>query len=121
IAVLPSDHYIGDEAECARVVGRAYDFAAGHDELVTIGVEPTEPTSEYGYLRLGGEIEPGIVRLQQFVEKPPRERAEEFIRAGNYAWNAGMFVWQARVFRRALEQTAPEIAPLSPAPYPSPP
>ena len=110
IAVLPSDHYIGDEQEFARVLGRAYDFAATHEELVTIGIEPTEPTSEYGYLQLAGEIAPGIIRLERFVEKPPRETAEGFLRAGNYAWNAGMFVWRASVFRRALETAAPEIA-----------
>jgi mannose-1-phosphate guanylyltransferase len=110
IAVLPSDHYIGDEAEFGRVLGRAYDWAAAHDDLVTIGIHPTEPTSEYGYLRLGAEIEPGIIRLESFVEKPPRETAEEFLRAGNYAWNAGMFVWRASTFRRALEEANPEIA-----------
>jgi len=110
IAVLPSDHFIGDEAGFARVLGSAYDFAASHDELMTIGIAPTEPTSEYGYLRLGGELEPGIIRLEQFVEKPPREKAEEFLRAGNYAWNAGMFVWRARVFRQAVETAAPELA-----------
>ena len=110
IAVLPSDHFIGDEAEFARVLGRAYDFAEKHDELMTIGIAPAEPTSEYGYLQLGGEIEPGIIRLERFVEKPPRERAEQFLRAGNYAWNAGMFVWRASVFRRALEAAAPVVA-----------
>ena len=110
IAVLPSDHFIGDEEEFARVLSRAYDFAASHDELMTIGIAPTEPTSEYGYLRLGSEIEPGIIRLEKFVEKPPRETAEEFLRAGNYTWNAGMFVWRASVFRRALEAAAPEVA-----------
>ena len=110
IAVLPSDHYIGNDPEFARVLGRAYDFAAAHDELVTIGIAPTEPTSEYGYLRLGAEIEPGIIRLEQFVEKPPRETAKAFLRAGNYAWNAGMFVWRASVFRRALEAAAPDVA-----------
>jgi mannose-1-phosphate guanylyltransferase len=110
IAVLPSDHYIGDEDEFARVIGRAYEFAEANDELVTLGIAPTEPSSEFGYLRLGGEIAPGIIRLEKFVEKPPRETAEEFLRAGNYAWNAGMFVWRASVFRRALETAAPEIA-----------
>ena len=110
IAVLPSDHYIGDEPAFLRVLDRAFDFAERHDDLMTIGIAPAEPTSEYGYLRLGGELEPGVIRLEQFVEKPPRERAEEFLRAGNYAWNAGMFVWRASVFRRALEAAAPDVA-----------
>jgi len=119
IAVLPSDHYIGDEPEFARVLDRAYQFAAAHDELVTIGIAPTEPTSEYGYLQLAGEIDAGVIRLQRVVEKPPREIAEQFLRAGNYAWNAGMFVWRASVFRRALEAAAPEIARVTSETYES--
>ena len=110
VIILPSDHYIGDEDEFVRVLDRACEYAARHDDLVTIGITPTEPTSEYGYLRLGEEIEPGVIRLESFVEKPPPERAEEFLRAGNYAWNAGMFVWRAMAFRKALEAVAPEIA-----------
>jgi mannose-1-phosphate guanylyltransferase len=110
IAVLASDHYIADEAEFVRVLDRAYDFASRTDYLVTIGIEPTEPNTGYGYLQLGGEIEPGITAVERFTEKPSREIAEEFLAAGNYAWNASMFVWRASVFRRALAAAAPEIA-----------
>jgi mannose-1-phosphate guanylyltransferase len=110
IAVLASDHYIADEDEFVRVLDRAYDFAANNDYLVTIGIEPTEPNTGYGYLQLGSEIEPGVNAVARFTEKPSRDRAEEFLEAGNYAWNASMFVWRASVFRRALEAAAPEIA-----------
>ena len=110
IAVLPSDHFIADENEFLRVLALAGDHAAAHDDLVTIGIDPTEPNTEYGYLQLGAEIAPGVVRLQRFTEKPLQAVAEEFLRAGNYAWNAGMFVWRASVFRRALEAAAPDIA-----------
>ena len=119
IAVLPSDHYIGDEAEFARVIDRAFSFAESNDFLVTIGIEPTEPNTGYGYLQLGGEIEPGVIRLERFTEKPSRERAEAFLRAGDYAWNAGIFVWRASVFRRELEHAAPEIARVSRGNYDS--
>jgi mannose-1-phosphate guanylyltransferase len=50
------------------------------------------------------------VRLKRFTEKPSRERAEQFFRAGNYAWNGGIFVWRTSVFRRELQRFAPEIA-----------
>ena len=110
IAVLASDHYIEDEAEFAKVLDRAYDFAAESEYLVTIGIQPTEPNTSYGYLELDGEIAPGVIRLQQFTEKPSLERAKEFLAAGNYAWNAGMFIWRSSVFRRELERVAPEIA-----------
>jgi mannose-1-phosphate guanylyltransferase len=119
IAVLASDHYIADEAEFARVLDRAYDFAASSDYLVTIGIEPTEPNTGYGYLQLGSEIEPGVSEVRRFTEKPSRERAEEFLKAGNYAWNASMFVWRASVFRRALQAAAPEIARVTTATYES--
>jgi mannose-1-phosphate guanylyltransferase/mannose-6-phosphate isomerase len=110
IAVLASDHYIADEAEFVRVLDRAYDFASRTDYLVAIGIEPTEPNTGYGYLQLGAEIEPGVTTVARFTEKPSRERAEEFLAAGNYAWNASMFVWRASVFHRALEAAAPQIA-----------
>jgi mannose-1-phosphate guanylyltransferase len=110
IAVLPSDHFIADETEFGRVLDRAVRFAETHDDLVTIGIEPDTPDTGFGYLQLGGEIEDGVIRLQRFTEKPSREIAEEFLRAGNYAWNAGIFVWRASVFRRALEAAAPEVA-----------
>ncbi len=110
VAFLPSDHFIGDEAEFARVLDRAFRHAEAQDDLVTIGIEPTEPNTGFGYLELGEEIAPGIVRLLRFTEKPSLEKAKEFLRAGNYAWNAGMFVWRTDVFRRELERVAPELA-----------
>ncbi|HEV2721255.1 MAG TPA: sugar phosphate nucleotidyltransferase, partial [Thermoanaerobaculia bacterium] len=103
IAVLASDHYIADEDEFGRVLGRAFDYAERAGDLVCIGIEPTEPNTGYGYLELGAEIEPGVVRVVRFTEKPSREVAEQFLRAGNYAWNASMFVWRASVFRAALD------------------
>jgi mannose-1-phosphate guanylyltransferase len=103
IACLPADHYI--TGGFRAVLDRAFDIAESNDVLVTIGITPTEPHTGYGYLELGNGIE-----VRRFVEKPDLERAKEFLRAGNYAWNAGMFIWRARVFREALEKHAPEIA-----------
>jgi mannose-1-phosphate guanylyltransferase len=113
IAVLASDHFIADEDEFIRVLSHAYDFAAANDSLVAIGIEPTEPNTGYGYLQLGDEIELGVNELRRFTEKPSHEVAEGFLRAGSYLWNASMFVWRASVFRRALENAAPEIASLA--------
>jgi mannose-1-phosphate guanylyltransferase len=113
IAVLASDHFIADENEFVRVLSRAYEFAAANSYLVAIGIEPTEPNTGYGYLQLGEEIEAGVNELRRFTEKPSRDVAEEFLRTGNYLWNASMFVWRASVFRRALETAAPEIASLA--------
>jgi mannose-1-phosphate guanylyltransferase len=110
VSFLASDHYIGNEPEFVRVLGRAYEFAETHDSLMTVGIHPTEPNTGYGYLRLGAQLEDEVLRVEEFVEKPDLPRAEEFLRAGNYIWNASMFVWRTDVFRRELEAAAPEIA-----------
>lgn len=110
VSVLASDHHVEDEAEFRRVLDHAYRFAESHDALVAIGIAPTEPNTGYGYLELGEEIERGVLRVRRFTEKPSRERAEEFLRAGNYAWNASMTVWRTSVFFRELERVAPEVA-----------
>ena len=110
IAALPSDHYIADEATFGRVLEHAFSYAEGNDALVTIGIAPSKPHTGYGYLRLEEEIEPGVNRVGRFTEKPSADVAAQFLAAGNYAWNAGIFVWRASVFRRALTKAAPEIA-----------
>ena len=109
IAFLPSDHFIADEPEFIRVLDRAFAYAEKQPAFVTIGIEPTEPNTGYGYLELGDEIEPGIVRLRKFKEKPSLEKAEEFLRAGNYAWNGGIFVWRVSTFRDETSRVAPEL------------
>jgi mannose-1-phosphate guanylyltransferase len=119
VAFLASDHYIGNEDEFLRILERAYTFAERHDELMTIGIEPTEPNTGYGYLRLGPALDGDVVRVEAFTEKPDAERAQEFVRAGNYVWNAGMFVWRTDVFRRELATAAPEIASVTEETYES--
>jgi len=110
IACLPSDHHIADPDGFVRVLNRAFAHAEKSEDLVTIGIAPTEPHTGYGYLELGEVIAPDVIRLRRFTEKPTRERAEEFVRSGRHAWNGGMFVWRSNVFRRALSDVAPEIA-----------
>lgn len=113
IAVLASDAFVADEDEFVRVLSRAYDFAVSHDSLVAIGIKPTEANTGFGYMELGDELESGVSELRRFAEKPSQQVAEDFVRAGNYLWNAAMFVWRASVFRAALETAAPEIASLA--------
>lgn len=110
IAVLASDSFIQDEGEFVRVLDRAYAFAATQEMLVAIGVTPTEPHTGFGYLELGEAIDGEVLSLIRFTEKPAPEQAAVFLRAGNYTWNASMFVWRADVFRRELAAAAPDMA-----------
>ncbi|HEX7708279.1 MAG TPA: mannose-1-phosphate guanylyltransferase [Thermoanaerobaculia bacterium] len=119
ISFLASDHFIGDEQEFARVLDRVFDFAGANDELVTIGIQPTEANTGYGYLEVGELIDGEFLRVKQFTEKPDIQRAEEFVRSGRYIWNASMFAWRSEVFRRELTRAAPEIAEVTTAAYQS--
>ncbi|MFZ2493973.1 MAG: mannose-1-phosphate guanylyltransferase [Thermoanaerobaculia bacterium] len=119
IACLPADHFIADEPEFLRVLGAAFDYAASTDYFVTIGIQPTEPNTGYGYLELGEALDGEVIALRRFAEKPSREKAEEFLLAGNFAWNGGIFVWRSDVFRRELEAAAPEVAQVTAANYES--
>lgn len=117
IAFLPSDAFIGNETEFITILDRAYAFAEGHEYLVTVAIKATSPRSDFGYVELGETIEPGVIRLERFTEKPSREVAEEFLRAGNYAWNSGIFLWRGEVFTRELRAASPQLATVSMSNY----
>ena len=98
MAVLPSDHYVKDDAAFAQLLEQALSVAEqGH--VVTLGVRPTGPETGYGYIELDKESlhdAAGVYAAAAFVEKPNRERAAEYVAAGNYLWNSGMFFFPAQ-------------------------
>ena len=108
--VMPADHYISQPEKFRTSVRAAAEWAQVHDDLVTLGVQPTRPETGYGYLRSGSALPGGTCRkVDAFVEKPNAERAQEFLRAGNYLWNGGMFVWRADVILKAFDEFMPEM------------
>jgi mannose-1-phosphate guanylyltransferase len=106
--VMPADHFIPRLADYQKTVREAVEWAASHDDLVTLGIKPSRPETGYGYLKLGAQVG-GAHQVEAFVEKPDLKRAEEFLRAGNYQWNGGMFVWRAEVILRAFDEFMPEM------------
>ncbi len=107
LLVLPADHVITDEAAFRAAVerGRA---AAGDGALVTFGVVPTHAETGYGYIRAADDAN-AARRVERFVEKPDRATAEEYLRAGGYYWNSGMFLFRAHRYLEELERFAPEM------------
>ena len=98
IAVFTSDHLIEPVDGFRRTVARGYELVERHPEtLVTFGVAPDGPSTGYGYLELGEELEGGARRVREFREKPAAAPAREYFEAGpdRYLWNSGMFVWRA--------------------------
>ena len=109
----PADHHIPDSNRFASTVGRGVPAAlAGY--IVTFGIEPTFPSTGYGYIRQGDELSSTIGdnaghSVAAFVEKPHAARAEQLLLQGSHLWNAGIFLVQAKVLIAALEEHAPDI------------
>ena len=111
--VLPADQAVTDEEGFRSALAAAADRAAGGD-LVTLGVEPTEPATGYGYViatgrpaSFGGRE---TFRVERFEEKPTPARAEELMASGSAYWNAGIFVWQRRAAIHGLGRYSADIS-----------
>ena len=116
MVVLPSDHLINDTDAFQSVLGNSLDIASKTDALVTIGIKPTWPCPSYGYIERGPSAKLGFetahepFEVTRFREKPNPELAEQFLRQGNFAWNAGMFVWSLKTVTAELQKHTPELA-----------
>jgi mannose-1-phosphate guanylyltransferase len=112
LGIFPADHVIADKEAFVAIIRRAIDLAAAGDNMVVLGIEPTRPETGYGYIETGERFDDGVLRVRRFMEKPNRAKAEEFLSAGNYFWNSGMFVWSAKTLANAVRELMPETAPL---------
>ncbi len=110
-AILPADHVIHDTDGFQKTLELGFVAAEKGDFLVTIGIDPDEPATGYGYIQRGEQVcnENPVYRVQRFVEKPDLETAKGYLASGEYAWNAGMFVWQAATVRKAIAAHVPEL------------
>jgi mannose-1-phosphate guanylyltransferase len=111
IGMFPSDHVITNPAKFHKNLKSAVRLAVEDGYIVVVGICPTRPETGYGYIELGEKLPGDIRRVHRFTEKPNLDRAEEFVAAGNYFWNSGMFVWSARTLADALREHLSETAP----------
>ena len=113
LGVFPSDHVIADEPRFLKALQKGIALAAAGDNIVVLGIEPTRPETGYGYIETGDNtVDGAALHVRRFTEKPNLNRAEEFLAAGNYYWNSGMFLWSARTLANAVREHLPETAPL---------
>lgn len=108
MAVLPADHYIGETDAYVETLRRGLE-AATHGDYVTIGIRPTRAETGYGYIEVGSELDPGVFRARRFVEKPNRQRAEQFVASGSFLWNSGMFFFLASRILEAIDRHLPGL------------
>ena len=101
LLVLSADHVIGDKEAFHQAINIAIRHAQSQ-KLVTFGVPPESPNTEYGYIKLSSEEERGGFKVEEFTEKPNKNEALSYIKHGNYLWNSGMFVFQADTLIKEL-------------------
>lgn len=112
MAVLTADHIIENVQLFQQLLVTA-EAAARQGYLVTLGIEPTQPSTAYGYIQRGAqEIEINhcpVYAVQRFREKPDLETAQQMLRSGQYSWNSGMFIWTAETIWAEFKRQMPEL------------
>ncbi len=117
MVVLPADQLIQDVGEFHKVISDAIETAANTDALVTIGIKPTWACPSFGYVERGKKATIAGLELTntphevvKFREKPNPQLAEQFLRQGNFAWNAGMFIWSIPTVINELTRHTPQLS-----------
>ena len=115
--VLPADQLIHDTAAYRSVMKDALAAASVDAGLITVGIKPSWACPSYGYVERGEPasldgltLSHQIHEVVRFREKPSRKQAEDFLAGGNFAWNAGMFIWSISSVLSELRAHAPELA-----------
>jgi mannose-1-phosphate guanylyltransferase len=110
IGMFPSDHVIADEKRYRETIERGIEVAAAGANIVVLGIRPNRAETGYGYIEAGGLYAGDALHVRRFTEKPNAESAAEFVAAGNYFWNSGMFLWSAQTLADALMEHLPKTA-----------
>jgi len=116
LGLFPSDHVIADPAHYRATLSRGIEIATAGENIVVLGVRPTRPETGYGYIEAevpegGAPDRQSSLRVRRFTEKPDLATAKQFLDAGNYFWNSGMFLWRADTLANALREHLPNTAP----------
>lgn len=111
LIVAPADHLIMQENNFKNTILKALE-KAGQGMIATIGIQPTRPDTGYGYIEIdkGATVQPETAfSVKQFREKPDLATAKSFVEAGNFFWNAGIFIWKADTVLTALKAFQPKL------------
>lgn len=110
LLVLAADHVIQDNAAFLQAIDIATELAAAN-QLVTFGILPTTAETGYGYIRRGpaSAVSSVAFKVAEFVEKPSKDLAQQYLDSGEYYWNSGMFLFKASVYLAKLKEFRPAI------------
>jgi mannose-1-phosphate guanylyltransferase len=112
MAVLTADHHIADGKRFLQAL-RGAARVAENGYLVTLGIQPTSPSTGFGYIHHGESLhmvaDQPVFRVERFVEKPDPEQALAMVESGEYSWNSGMFIWRVDRILQEFAQHMPEL------------
>jgi mannose-1-phosphate guanylyltransferase/mannose-6-phosphate isomerase len=111
IAFIHSDHHIRDISGFVRSFVSAAKISQANNEITLIGIEPTFPSTSFGYIERDGIINDtrGVYSVESFKEKPDFETAKKYVGSGRYLWNCGYFVGSANTFLQEIKLSAPNL------------
>ncbi len=110
LIVTPSDALILDTETFVSKIKMAMAATVNCSKIVTIGIQPTRPDTNYGYIRFRNDSSGDeVCAVEKFTEKPDPETAKSFYESGDYAWNAGIFVWNVQTILKNMEQYLPQV------------
>lgn len=110
VVVTPADAVVMNPEEFRRVIKNALAFTDTNNAIVTIGIKPSRPETGYGYVETAGVETGEILKVAAFKEKPDHDTAEKYFKAGNYLWNAGIFVWNIDTITNSIVKYKPNLA-----------
>ena len=109
VIISPSDQTVLNDEAFARNVLEGLDFVTHNDCMLTMGVKPTRPEPGYGYIQLGERTVGDVYHVQSFTEKPDREFAKVFMESGEFYWNTGLFLANARYGLEGMGRLLPTV------------
>ena len=116
MVVTPSDHIIEDDDLFVETIRTVFEYIADKEVLMTLGIVPTRPDTNYGYIQASGGTDSYNIsepmQVKTFTEKPDKDLAQVFIDTGEFFWNSGIFLWKASTIKEEMEKYLPEVTGL---------
>lgn len=115
VVVTPADHLILNEKAFLEIIETVLEYASSSNELFTLGIKPTRPETQYGYIQANKANSKQInghtaYQVKTFTEKPDAELAKVLVKSGEFLWNSGIFVWNIKAIKAELEKYLPDTS-----------
>ncbi len=109
VFIETADHYYKDPDEYIQEIKKVCAYAEQNDQIILVGIQPTEPHTGYGYIKQGQHVTDGFYTVESFKEKPDLQTAKLYLADGEYSWNSGMFISKASVLLAEIKKLLPNV------------